>query len=496
MSTTRRADKPRDRRLGTAGLVLFVVACVAPMAAVVSIVPLGMYLGNGAGFVGAIIIAGLILCCFAAGYVALSRHVINAGAFYAYIAKGLGKPIGVAGSFIAMLAYNAAFWSLAGAIGFFSATLFGSVGIHLPWQFWCAVALAAVAFLGRRAIDVSAKVLGVALILEVAVIVVLDVAVVAQRGIAAFPVQVLAPSAVFSGAIGLALLFAFNMFIGFEATAIFAEETRRPEKTVPRATYLSIGLIAVFFAVASLVLVGAVGPANLISAMDKDPGTFVFRLATHYVGDWLSVVMQILVLTSLFASLLGIHNAASRYFFSLGRERLLPARLGSLHPRWGSPAVASATQIILALVVVGAFGIANVNPLLTLDTSTTGLGTVGILLLQAAVAVAAIVYFRRLRDRRVWTTVVAPAIAALALTAVVVLALVNYPVLSGTDSVFVNSLPWIFPVLIAAGIGYGMWLRRKRPEIYAGIAEGARPETELGHVSEPVGTHTSRKENQ
>ena len=128
MSTTRRADKPRGRRLGTAGLVLFVVACVAPMAAVVSIVPLGMYLGNGAGFVGAIIIAGLILCCFAAGYVALSRHVINAGAFYAYIAKGLGKPIGVAGSFIAMLAYNAAFWSLAGAIGFAMLPALGSLG--------------------------------------------------------------------------------------------------------------------------------------------------------------------------------------------------------------------------------------------------------------------------------------------------------------------------------------------------------------------------------
>ena len=475
MTIAPRADNSFTKKsLGTPGLVLFVLACVAPMGAVVSIVPLGMLLGNGPGFVGAIVLAGLILMCFAVGYVAMCRHVVNAGAFYAYIAEGLGKPVGVAGAFIAVLAYNAAFWSLVGAVGFFGSTIFAGIGFSMPWQFWSATAIAIVAFLGRRAVDVSAKVLGVALILEVVVIVILDIGIVGHRGVEAFPiVGTLSPTAIASGSIGIGLLWACNMFIGFEATAIFAEEAKDATKTVARATYISIAVIAIFYAVAALVLVGAVGPANLLRAMNDDPGTFVFRIAEQYVGTWLANAMQVLVLTSLFAALLGIHNAASRYFFALGREGLLPRRLGVVHPKWNSPAFASTVQIVVAIVVVGAFAVVNADPLLTLNTSTAGIGTLGILLLQVTVAVSVIAFFRKRGDKRMWATAIAPGIAAVALAVVVILAVTNYSMLTGSDSPVINSIPWILPVVVVAGLGYGLWLRSRRPEVYAGIAEGA-----------------------
>lgn len=478
MATAPRADTSFTKKtLGTPALVLFVLACIAPMGAVVSIVPLGMYLGNGPGFVGAIVLAGLILMCFAVGFVTMCKHVVNAGAFYAYIAKGLGKPVGVAGAFIAVLAYNAAFWSLAGAVGFFGSTIFAGIGFSMPWQFWSATAIALVAFLGRRAVDVSAKVLGVALILEVAAIVILDVGIVGHRGVEAFPIAAtLSPSVIGSGSIGIGLLWACNMFIGFEATAIFSEEAKDARKTVARATYISVSVIAVFYAVAALVLVGAVGPANLLSAMNHDPGMFVFRIAEQYVGTWLSGAMKVLVLTSLFAAFLGIHNAASRYFFSLGREGLLPRRLGIVHRKWNSPAVASTVQIVIATVVVGAFAVLNADPLLTLNTSTAGIGTLGILLLQVTVAASVIAFFRKRRDNRMWATAIAPAIAAAALSAVVILAVANYSILTGSGSPVINSIPWVIPVVVVTGLGYGLWLRARRPEIYAGIAEGAPAE--------------------
>jgi amino acid transporter len=449
------------------------------MAAVVAIVPLGIYLGDGAGFTGAIIIAGLVLLCFAAGYVAMSRHIVNAGAFYAYITKGLGKPAGVAAAFLAVLAYNAAFWSLAGGIGYFAQTIFAGIGLNLPWQVWVAIAFAIVALLGRRNVDLSAKVLGVALVLELSVIVVLAVAIVAHNGLSAFPVwQSINPAAVGSGSVGIGLMFAFNMFIGFEATAIFGEETKDPKRTVPRATYLAVGIIAIFFALASLIFIGGVGANEVVASMHNNPGTWVFNLATRYVGKPLSLIMQVLVLTSLFASLLGIHNAAARYFFSLGREGLLPKRLGQLHPKWNSPAAASAFQIIVAVIVVGAFGVANADPLLTVDTSAAGIGTVGILILQAVVAVAVIRFFvKRGGPNRVWATKIAPALGGVGLASVVVLTLVNYPVLSGSPSVLINELPWVFPIVIVAGIGYALWLRRNRPSVYAQIGNG-RPEAD------------------
>lgn len=468
----------KKRTLTTSSLVFFVVACVAPMAVISSIVPLALYLGNGSGFVGAIVIAALVLLCFAGGYVALGRHVINAGAFYAYVAKGLGKPAGVAASFVAMLSYNAAFWSLAGSLGFFTAQAFDDIGVHLPWQFWCAVAVGIVALLGRRAINASAKVLTAALCLEVLVLLVLDVAIIAKRGLAAFPMETLSPHAFTSGSVGVALLLAFNMYIGFEATAIFAEEAKDPQRSVPRATYIAVGIIAVFFGFGTMVLIGSAGPGHIQGAIDGDPGTFLFRTADKFVGAWLTDIMRVLNLGSLFAALLGIHNAASRYFFSLGRENLLPSRLGRLHPRWNSPSSASALQIIVSVVVLGVFGIANANPLLTIVTSATGLGTVGILFLQGAVALACVAYFRRNGHRNnLWATLVGPLISAVVFAVVVVLALQNYAVLSGTNSGIVNTLPWVIPALICCGIAYALWLRKHKPETYQGIGEGGPPAT-------------------
>ena len=65
------------------------VSAAAPLTAVAGGVPLGMLLGSGAGIPGAFLIVTAILLIFAVGYVAMARHVNNAGAFYAFAARGL-----------------------------------------------------------------------------------------------------------------------------------------------------------------------------------------------------------------------------------------------------------------------------------------------------------------------------------------------------------------------------------------------------------------------
>lgn len=59
------------------------IAYAAPLAAMVSYAPLAIEPGNGIGAPGAWILAGAALALFAAGYAAMSRHITNAGAFYA-----------------------------------------------------------------------------------------------------------------------------------------------------------------------------------------------------------------------------------------------------------------------------------------------------------------------------------------------------------------------------------------------------------------------------
>ena len=66
-------------------------------------------------------------------------------------------------------------------------------------------------------------------------------------------------SAIFSGSLGIGLLFAIISYVGFEATAIFRDEARTPERTIPRATYVALILIGVFYAVTSWALISGWG---------------------------------------------------------------------------------------------------------------------------------------------------------------------------------------------------------------------------------------------
>ena len=95
------------RVLSTQRIVFLVVAAAAPLAAMVGTLPIALGRGNGAGVPGAFLLATITLFCFAVGYAAMSRRIVSTGAFFTYVAKGLGKPAGVAAAFIAVVAYAA-----------------------------------------------------------------------------------------------------------------------------------------------------------------------------------------------------------------------------------------------------------------------------------------------------------------------------------------------------------------------------------------------------
>ena len=217
--------------LGTTGIVFLVLAAVTPMAAVVGVVPLGILLGNGPGFPGAYVLAGVVLLLFAVGYAAMSHHLTNAGAFYSYVAHGIGKPAGGAAAGVAVIAYNAITISVAGGFGYFANLVFTEqFGITIAWQIWVVILLALVAFVANRQLEISAKLLGLALVCEMTILLILDVAILADRGLSAFSLEVFKPSTIFSGTPGVAFLYAFYTFIGFEATAIFGEEAKRKDR--------------------------------------------------------------------------------------------------------------------------------------------------------------------------------------------------------------------------------------------------------------------------
>lgn len=463
----------RRNTLSTRRVVFLVIAAAAPMAAMVGNIPLAVIFGNGAGVPAAFVIATVILLCFAIGYAAMSRRVVNTGAFYTYVARALGKPSGVAAAYVAVLAYGALTFGLAGAFGYYVSLVVESLGVAIPWWQVALPGIAIIAVLGYRSVDLSAKVLGTLMVLEFAILIAYDLAIIAQRGIEAFPATSFSPGVVASGSLGIALMFAMFSFVGFESAALYGEETRDPERSIPRATYIAVGSIGIFYVLTSWVTIGAAGAGTVQPQAAAAQGEFVFTLISQYGGAAMYDISAVLLCTSVLAGYLALHNAASRYLFALGRERVLPARLGRYHPQHFSPHVASIVVSVASVLVIGGFALAGADPFTTLVPALIGVGTLGIIALQAAASLAVVAYFRQRDDRRLITCVIAPIIGFVGLTAVFAMALLNYPTLTGSTSIAVNSVPYALVAAAAAGVIVALVIRRQRPQAYAAIARSA-----------------------
>jgi amino acid transporter len=454
------ANRLRKNSLSTGAVTFLVVSAAAPLTAVAGGVPLSMLLGNGAGIPGAFLIVTAILLIFAVGYVAMARHVNNAGAFYAFAARGLGGGSGGASALIALLSYNCMQIGVLGLLGAATSGMFASFGLTLPWWLWSYVAIALVAVFGYRSVDLSAKVLTVLVVLEYVVVLIFDFAVIGKGGDAGLSMAPFSMTQIMSGVPAIGILFCFAAFIGFEATTIYSEEASTPEITVPRATYISVTLIGVFYMFTSWLMVNAAGVDKLVPQIGglADPTSFLFVLTDQYVGNWLTQIMSVLFVTSLFAGVLAFHNGVARYMYVAGREKLLPASVGVTHPRFQSPHVGSVIQTILAVIVVGIFAYTGQDPVLALFSWLTNVGTLGIVVLMAVTSISVVAFFRKNPEKEpnVLKSLILPALAGLALVVTIYEIVINFGNLSGM-------------VVIAAVIGFfcAMALKARSPADYA-----------------------------
>jgi amino acid transporter len=432
--------------IGMWQIVFFVIAAAAPLTGMLGIIPVAIRLGNGAGVPGAFVAAGLILLVFSVGYAAMSRHVVNAGAFYSYLAQGLcpAMQVGVYALF-----------------GFFAGVI---VSARLPWWTYSVAAMALVQFLGMRKLDLSGWVLGLFISLEMGILLALSVSIVLHGGgPQGFNARPFAPGVVLSGHPGIALMFALASFVGFEATAIYGEESRNPTRTVPLATYASVSIIMVFFAFSTWAIISAYGADYAVAGAVKDPGNFWFAQSDRYLGTVGTGIMRALLLSSIFACVLAFHNTITRYLFALGREGLLWRGLCGIHPRFLSPYKASYAQTVCAAAGLLLAVWSGADPLTVVFSWTSAFATIGIVGLQFMVSAAVIVFFwRNGLDKRVWNTVVAPVLGMIGLGYALSLLIVNLPALSGSEDGLVRSFPWIMLTVMMMGVALGAARRGSR----------------------------------
>ena len=478
----RRASEPdlisralASNRLGVSQVVFFGVAGAAPLTVVIGgISTVYAVIAQTAAPVVYIVVAA-ILSIFTVGFVAMSRHIVNSGAFYSYISHGFGRELGVAAAFVALPAYAMMQIGLFGLFGVVASNVVAAFGVTTSWVVCALVAWALVTVLGMLWVDLSGKVLGILLAAEILVVLVYDAIMVANPagGSVSFatldPVQLLTPE------VAAMMVLAIAGFVGFEATVVLSEEAKDPRRTVARATHLSVILAGLLCGLSAWAMSVSTGPDRIVAVAQAEQTNLVFSLVGPHVPEVLVSIGYLLFTTSIFAALLAFHAAVARYQFALGREGVLPRIWGYTHPRTGAPVVGSITQSITALAVIILYAFIGADPLVYLFAWLTTVGGLGVLILMWSASAAVVAFFLRNPGREnVWRAMVAPIVAFFLLSIVLDATVIGLgDILQVPEG---SAFRWVFPVAYAVcavlGVCWALIMRRTRPQAYAVIGRG------------------------
>ncbi|MFC8511743.1 APC family permease [Streptomyces sp. NPDC057257] len=458
--------------LGTLELFFSIMAYNAPLVVVIGVLPLMVSEGNGIGTPLVFITAGLILAAFSDGFVRMSKVLPRPGAFYSFITAGLGREVGLGAGFVMLGAY---FCVAIGTIAFGGIVLGSLVtdtlhGPSEPWYVWAGVFWVVAAVMGYLRIDLSAKLTTILLFLELVVIAIYDFGVVGHgggpSGLSAAPFS---PHHLFDGSFSIGLLLASGMFGGFEVAVLFRDELRKPERSIPRATFGVILCAGVVYSVTAWAFINAVGIDKIMAAVTGDPTGTLDSSIQHFGGQFTYDAATVLVNTSAFAVLLTAHNVTARYAFNLSADGILPRRLSGVHANHGSPHVASITTTVVSGAVFIPVLITGTQPL-AFYGATLGVAAIGALVVFFLSNAAVFRFMRKSgQSENFLHRILLPAVAAVGLGGSLYLGIVNFSILTGGSETLSNTLLVLIAAVFIGGVGMAAGYRRRRPDVYQRI---------------------------
>lgn len=473
--------KLRKHAVGLGGVLFLTVTGAAPISAMLFNVPIIVGYGQGVGAPASFLFAAIVLVVFSVGYVAMARKKTAAGGFYSYISHGLGREIGIGTGYGAVLAYSIFEASLCGGFAYFLSLKLNSFGVSVAWP-WLALGMVVViSILAYFDVRLSSVVLAVGLIAEVVILLIFDVALFVHghqplsalnlaNAFKAFPAQ----GKLTAGAVGIGLFFAFWCWVGFEMAPNYGEESKDPKRNVPRALYISVIGLGIFYTVTAWASYGGYSSVHdAIAQAQSNASAYFLAPAKTYAGQWVSSLMSYLIITGSFACGMAFHNTAARYFYSLGREGLLPKVLGRTHHRWASPHIASIVQSVIAALVIGGFAIftgsndPNSQAYLQLYGLMALMGVIVILAVQALVSLSILVYYERYHRDEVhwWKTRLAPLLSLISQVYVVYLLFTNIDFLGSGYSY----AKWLGPIdllVVVVGLAAAFWIKKRNPALF------------------------------
>jgi amino acid transporter len=467
----------RRNAVGLPGLVAQSLGVTAPeISAVVIAAVVATKVG---GFTPlAFLVAGVGAIGLALIYGRFARYVPSAGGTYSIIRTGLGRDAGFLSGWT-VLAVGVVFVPgllIAGA--FLLQNFFGLVAPKHPffytsWWGWALLLGALLIVLSYVGIQISARVLLGLTAIGVAMLLVLDIVILAKGGAHGWAWASVSPWSTHGFGLGFFALgvgIAMTGFSGFETAVFLAEEAHTPKREVPKAVLAAVVLAIVFFLITTFAIVTGYGMDKAGTQWPQDSGGSVVGLSAQYLSLWFGKLLLLLLAISAFASALGTANFTTRLAFSWGHDGYLPRAFGRTHPRFKSPyvAIAALAVVTVAVFVVGlAWQGHTVNDAVTFFSWLLQVGATGILPVYAAVGIAGAVFARRTGGSAVdrW---LAPALA------VIVTGVAEVTEFYGQTGIY-RWAPYVMLAWIALGVLVRLATRGQVAEVER-RAEAAQPE--------------------
>ncbi|WMX45574.1 amino acid permease [Streptomyces roseicoloratus] len=170
----------------------------------------------------------------------------------------------------------------------------------------------------------------------------------------------------------------FFAFAGYARIATLGEEVRDPERTIPRAVPIALGVALVVYAAVAVTVLGVLGPGGL--AASPAPLADAARAAG---ADWLVPVVTVGAAVAALGSLLSLILGVSRTTLAMARDGHLPATLAAVHPRSRVPhhaelAVGAVVAVVAATADVrGAIGFSSFAVLVYYGIANASAWTLG-----------------------------------------------------------------------------------------------------------------------
>ena len=308
-----------------------------------------------------IVLAGIAILFLGNTLSEFTKVMPSAGGFITFVGKTFGARVGVMTAILTGTGYIVAMASVVAIVGGFFQLVLQNYNVsgleNVPWIVWTLLFLGFAAFMMVRGIAVSTKLAGLFFAFEMAVLLIVSIAVLIKfHGNITFgPFE---PKNITGGFKGLAATFplAVYLFIGWENSAALAEETDNPRKNVPRAVYTSVLIMIVSYVLFAYSTV--VGFGNNITKLGHS--AIPFLTVAHGVLGAAALLAFLAGMTSTLGALIAGTNSQARLIFNAGREGLLPKFIGRVDAKRRTPVNALLFFLSVALLIIGGWGLGHI----------------------------------------------------------------------------------------------------------------------------------------